>query len=68
MHIFCSNELIFFLTLNTIDILCLFYSNFCGNKIIFKVSKRSFVNFEGIFLVNWHKKRVIFFKYVYFGV
>ena len=35
MHIFCSNASIFLLTLDTIDILCLVYSNFWVNKINF---------------------------------
>ena len=36
----------FFLTLDTIDILCLVYSNFCANKILFKVRKRLFMDNE----------------------
>ena len=35
--IYLVRILLIFLTLETIDILCLVYSNFCANEIIFKV-------------------------------
>ena len=36
----------FLLPLNTIDIICLIYSNICGNKIVFNANKRSFTDFK----------------------
>ena len=34
------------LTSDTIDVLCLVYSNFCTKKIIFKICERTFTNFR----------------------
>ena len=44
-HIFGRMRL-FILTLDVIDILCLFYSNFGETKILFKVHKHTFTNFQ----------------------
>ena len=44
-----------FLTLDTIDFLCLVYSNLRANKIIFKINKRSFMEFNVFHAEIWNK-------------
>ena len=52
MHIFWLNVTTLFFILNTIDVLGLVYSNFCANKIIFQVRKRSFMEFKYLICVK----------------
>ena len=50
MHAFFLQMHLFFLTLDMIDILCLFYSNFWVYETIFEVHKRSFMDLKYYFI------------------